>query len=50
MGYTCNQHKCYKCAAKTSECGMILRCIGRQMSFCYDCTPEPYWKDKENGM
>merc|ERR1719229_537417 len=38
-GYSCPQHRCHKCAAKTSECGMILRCLGCQISFCVDCLP-----------
>ena len=48
-GYVCGQHQCHTCAAKTSECGMILRCLGCPSAYCYDCLPAPQWKD-ENGV
>jgi len=44
----CSQHRCYECGLKTSECGLILRCLGCPMSYCLECAPAPHWKS-ENG-
>ena len=43
----CSQHSCMKCYKKTSECGLILRCLGCPSSFCIDCAPKPKWKGGE---
>eukprot|EP01083_Nonionella_stella_P031432 86091_1 len=48
--FLCSQHHCFKCGAKTSECGMILRCLGCQLSFCYACSPDPHWKQNDDGL
>jgi len=44
----CSQHRCHECGLKTSECGMILRCLGCPASYCLECAPAPHWKS-ENG-
>ncbi len=36
--------------SKTSECGMILRCIVRQMPFCYDKQNEMYLSLKYESL
>jgi len=48
---TCSQHRCFECGLKPSECGLILRCLGCQMSYCLECAPPTHWKcDDGDGL
>ncbi len=50
----CIQHECLHCGGKTSDSGMLFRCLGCTESFCPECVPEPDFNieegEEERGM